>query len=77
MRLHVIKFTNIRGFLSSRTRWEAVFLGLAVAMISMAGDALFQNPPGTYRIFSTGFPDTNDQARMHQEQLATRRTSKH
>lgn len=69
MRFHVIEFTNILGVLSGRTRWRAVFLVLAVAMIPVAGDALFQNPPRNVPDFLNRLPDANDQARMRQEQL--------
>ena len=71
MRLHRIQFTKVRDFLSSRPRWRGFFVGLAaVAMISVAGNALFQNPPRNVPDFLNRLPDTNDQARMHQEQQA-------
>jgi hypothetical protein len=74
MRLHMIQFTKVRDFLSSRPRWRGFFVGLAaVAMISVAGNALFQNPPRNVPDFLNRLPDTNDQARMHQEQQATQK----
>jgi hypothetical protein len=70
MRFHVIQFTNVLGVLSARTRWRGVFLVLvAAAMIPVVGDALFQNSPRNIPDFLNRLPDTNDQARMRQEQL--------
>jgi hypothetical protein len=71
MRFHRIRFTKVLDFLSSRPRWRGFFAGLAaVAVISVTGNALFQNPPRNVPDFLNRLPDTNDQARMHQEQLA-------
>ena len=78
MRLHRIQFTKVRDFLSSRPRWRGFFVGLAaVAMISVAGNALFQNPPRNVPDFLNRLPDANDQARMHQEQQARQKDFKH
>jgi hypothetical protein len=46
---------------------------VAAAMIPVAGDALFQNPPRNVPDFINRLPDTNDQARMRQEQQANQK----
>ena len=46
MRLHRIQFTKVRDLHHrDRERWRGFFVGLAaVALISVAGNALFQTP---------------------------------
>ena len=71
MRFHEMEFLTVFNFLPMRAQWGRVFLGLAAtAMIPLAGNALFQNPPRNVPDFLNRLPDTNDQARMRQEQQA-------
>lgn len=71
MKFHEKEIPRVFNFLSMRTQWVRVFLGLvSTAMIPLAGDALFQNPPRNVPDFLNRLPDTNDQARMRQEQHA-------
>jgi hypothetical protein len=74
MRFHEMQFITAIDPLLAKAQWMGAFLVLAAtATIPMAGDALFQNPPRNVPDFLNRLPDTNDQARMRQDQQANQK----